>query len=251
MKCGIYKITSPSGRIYIGQSRNIEDRFYRYKKMSNANKTQIRLMRSFKKYGVQNHNFEIVEECTIDVLNIKERYWQDHYKVISKSGLNCILQETDTLPRQFTEEYKRKRSGINHFFYGKHHSEETKKKLSLAHIGKTVPQYVKDKLKITNSGSNNGFYGKKHTEESKKKQSVSAKTRKITPENESKRRAGISKGLSKVLLQYDKQMNLIKEWPSVIIAAKELNTHVGSIVNATQMKRVKSHKGFIWKYKNI
>ena len=32
--CGIYKITSPTGRIYIGQSKNIKQRFRDYNKPS-------------------------------------------------------------------------------------------------------------------------------------------------------------------------------------------------------------------------
>lgn len=46
---GIYKITSPSGKIYIGQSVNIERRFLDYKK--SLKKSQIKLYNSIKKYG--------------------------------------------------------------------------------------------------------------------------------------------------------------------------------------------------------
>ena len=58
---GIYKITSPSGRVYIGQSVNIEKRFLSYSKLLRC-KTQIKLFRSFLKYGVINHIFETIEE---------------------------------------------------------------------------------------------------------------------------------------------------------------------------------------------
>lgn len=60
MKTGIYKITSPSGRIYIGQSKNINSRIKRYKKLQCC-KTQLFLYRSFLKYGVENHKFEIID----------------------------------------------------------------------------------------------------------------------------------------------------------------------------------------------
>jgi hypothetical protein len=36
--CGIYKITSPSGKIYIGESENIPNRIYYYKIVSCKNK---------------------------------------------------------------------------------------------------------------------------------------------------------------------------------------------------------------------
>lgn len=93
--CGIYKITSPSGRIYIGQSSNINFRWNQYKKLQACNK-QILLFRSFKKYGVDNHIFEIIEECPNNLLNKKERFWQDYYDVLNSiKGLNCKLTSTE------------------------------------------------------------------------------------------------------------------------------------------------------------
>jgi group I intron endonuclease len=86
---GIYKITSPSSKIYIGQSIDIERRFKNYKSLSQTKK-QVMLHYSFKKYGINNHLFEIIEQCSIESLNIRERYWQDYYNVI-EDGLNCLL----------------------------------------------------------------------------------------------------------------------------------------------------------------
>lgn len=79
---GIYKITSPSNNIYIGQSINLERRLARYKSNLNSSKGQIRLNRSFIKYGVENHLFEIVLECSIEELNTKERYYQELFDCI-------------------------------------------------------------------------------------------------------------------------------------------------------------------------
>ena len=46
---GIYKITSPSNKIYIGQSIDIEKRFYYYRKLYCLK--QVKLYRSFIKIG--------------------------------------------------------------------------------------------------------------------------------------------------------------------------------------------------------
>lgn len=62
---GIYKITSPTKKVYIGQSVNIERRFLVYKKLNC--KKQPRLYDSFRKYGVDKHKFEILCECEADV----------------------------------------------------------------------------------------------------------------------------------------------------------------------------------------
>jgi group I intron endonuclease len=90
---GIYKVTSQSGKIYIGQSINIEKRFKSYRNLLHCKK-QIKLYNSFLKYGVNNHNFEILEECKAELLNQRERYYQEFYNVL-KFGLNCMLTNTN------------------------------------------------------------------------------------------------------------------------------------------------------------
>ena len=99
--CGIYKITSPSGRTYIGESKNINHRWKDYKRL--RCKTQIKIYNSFVKYGVENHIFEIVEECEFHELKCRERYWQDFYDVLN-GGLNLKLSECDELKSELSKE---------------------------------------------------------------------------------------------------------------------------------------------------
>jgi group I intron endonuclease len=89
---GIYKIISPTNRVYIGQSIDIYKRFEGYNSVQNV-KNQKKLHSSFLKHGVENHVFEVIEECTTELLNERERYWQEYYNVI-KNGLNCKLTNT-------------------------------------------------------------------------------------------------------------------------------------------------------------
>ena len=140
---GIYKITSPSGRIYIGQSRDIAKRFNDYKSINNS-KEQIKLHRSFLKYGYDNHVFEIIEECLFKNLNIRERYYQDFYNVL-KNGLNCILVQTDELPLIFSIETREKISKANK---GRKHSEEAKLKITNSKLGKKLSEEHKLKLSL-------------------------------------------------------------------------------------------------------
>ncbi len=104
--CGIYKITSPSDRIYIGQSEDIKKRFSQYRFLSNSI-NQVKLNRSFKKYGIKNHIFEIIENCEPNELLCKERYWQDFYDVL-KGGLNCILTACGEEKQVMSDETKQK-----------------------------------------------------------------------------------------------------------------------------------------------
>lgn len=83
---GIYKITSPSKRIYIGQSVSIIDRWKTYKNYDC--KSQIKLFKSFKKYTVEEHIFEIIEQCPNNKLTERELFWQKFYNSV-KEGLNC------------------------------------------------------------------------------------------------------------------------------------------------------------------
>ena len=102
--CGIYKITSPTGKIYVGQSYNIQLRFKNYEK--GKCKEQPKLFESLFYYGFKNHIFEIIEYCNKINLNNKERYWQDYYNVLGFNGLNLLLEKSDTYKRKVSEETK-------------------------------------------------------------------------------------------------------------------------------------------------
>lgn len=106
--CGIYKITSPVGKVYIGQSSDIKNRFKVYQRLSC--KQQVKLYNSLKKYGVENHQFDIIEYCSEEDLNCSERFWQDEFGGICKNTLNCLLQECGEERRTHGEESRRKMS---------------------------------------------------------------------------------------------------------------------------------------------
>lgn len=142
---GIYKITSPNNRIYIGQSIDIQKRFNNYR--SGCYK-QPRLHNSIIKYGYEKHYFEIIELCLEDELNNRERFWQDYYKVLGENGLNCKLQNTDELKQVLSDEIKKKISiGCKKAMYGKF-TNEYRCKLSKATKG--IPKSPEHKLKIGN-----------------------------------------------------------------------------------------------------
>ena len=95
MKRGIYKITNPEGKIYIGLSKDIEKRWKQYKnRVGDSNK---KLQESFKTLGYDNHLFEIKELIEYDILlteqqnskilRERERYWINFYQS-DNGGLN-------------------------------------------------------------------------------------------------------------------------------------------------------------------
>lgn len=153
--CGIYKITSPSGKIYIGQANNIYKRWSEYKMLKCE--TQRLLCRSLKKHGAENHNFEIVCECLTEKLTELEIYHIKFFDTFNTAhGLNLtsggeggkksedtkkVMSEvafkrwenTPEDERKLSEEHKAKISKSlegNKYAVGYKHTEETLKILS-------------------------------------------------------------------------------------------------------------------------
>jgi group I intron endonuclease len=213
---GIYKITSPQGRVYVGQAVNIEKRLSDYQKLKC--KSQTRLYNSLVKYGTINHTFKVIEECTIELLNERERYWQEYYEVLSEKGLNCKLTKAGD------------KSGI--------HSEETKKKQSKANIGKIISQDIRDKISKTLKGNipwNKGATGLyKQTEDSNNKRSTSGK---------------LASTVAKEVLQYSKEGQFMQEWSSARQVGIQLGKQSGSAITECCQGKRRTIYGFIFKYK--
>ena len=139
---GIYKIISPTNKIYIGQSIDVYLRFKYYKQLKC--KSQKKLYNSFLKYGVENHTFKIIEQCNIDLLNERERYYQDLFNCVEK-GLNCTYTKTKDKS-------------------GKHSSETINNiKKSLIGIVKKKPIPMKDNTKKILSDNKKKLFSNKET----------------------------------------------------------------------------------------
>lgn len=70
---GIYKITSPTGRIYIGQTVNFTNRCNNYKNIKELSPRHDSIItRSLLKYGYENHKIEFIEACLEDELDERE-----------------------------------------------------------------------------------------------------------------------------------------------------------------------------------
>lgn len=96
MTCGIYKIENKiNGKIYIGQSVNIERR-WRDHKVRSKNENDI-LYQEIREYGIDFFDFSILEECLQNELYEKEIYWINFYdsynngynKTLGGLGITC------------------------------------------------------------------------------------------------------------------------------------------------------------------
>jgi len=185
---GIYKIINMvNNKVYIGRSRNIEVRWRRHKSILRRDlHFNKHLQNAWNKYGEENFEFVIQEECQLEKLKEREEYWVNYFKSYDKgkgynkkevlNGVEFYSEEIKekmrnrnvsigtreklricNLGKHPSEETKKKMSesqkGEKNHFFGKHHSEETKQKMSESHADV--------------SGEKNPFYGKKHSEEFK------------------------------------------------------------------------------------
>lgn len=205
--CGIYKITSPSGKVYVGQSQRIYDRWRGYK--NGYYKNQPLLNRSILKYGIHNHRFEIVELCSTENLNALEKFYVEYYNSFNSSiGLNLraggcsnakISDSTrekmrlKALGRIVSDETRKK---IGEKSKGRFYSEETRNKISMMLTGRTLSDEHKDKLRKAHTGKKLTQEsiakrtlkqtGLKRSDDTKRKISTALKGLKRTPEQNAK-----------------------------------------------------------------
>ena len=140
---GIYKITSPSGKIYIGEAINLKERCSFYLN-PNRVKKQRAIYNSLIKYSVEQHGIEIIEFCEVNKLLERERHWQEFYNSVN-DGLNCYLTKTNEKKKVLSEETKKlmsdKAKGEGNHFFGKKHTDESLLKISRASKGENNINY--------------------------------------------------------------------------------------------------------------
>lgn len=218
---GIYKITNPEGKVYVGQSVNIEERFKAYKRGNSME--QYLLFRSLIKYGYINHTFEILEQCDVEDLNVKEREWQDKFDVSSSNGLNCHLVGCDGKKQIFSAESVEKMSASAK---SRIVSDLKRKKQSETMKGRRLTEEQKLKISIANKGRDHWWH------------------KGVPKSDEVKNKIGGS--LKKPILQYSKDGIFLKRWDSSK-SASEFYKSSGSSLSACLNGKNKTAMGFIWK----
>ena len=172
MRTGIiYGYTNlESSKMYIGKTIDPKRRWlnHRYGKYKNG------WHKDYQK-NPEKYEYSVIEyDVPEDKLNEREIFWISFFNSYH-NGYN-LTQGGDGMPKGYkhSEETRKKMSehhadvsGENHPMYGKHHSEEWKRKMR----GENNPFYG------SLAGKNNPMYGKKHSEETRKKLSDAIKGR--------------------------------------------------------------------------
>lgn len=246
---GVYKITNPSGKIYIGQSWNIKQREQNYLRLEC--KGQPKLYNSLNKYGWNKHNFEIIhilpKDTTQEILNQHEiKYWKQYLNNgfemmnIKEPGSNGkhVLETKEKISKSL------KGRDISKWNY-KIYTKERNNKVSENNKGKVISEEHKQKISENNKGNKN-LLGYKYSEESKLKQSLSHLGKKHTLKHIENLKANkIGKGGKIIICINDNnEFNTLKE------ASKFYNINPRSINNILLGLAKKTRKNFLtFKYK--
>ena len=143
------------------------------------------LNQAIEKYGKENFKVELIEWCNNkDVLSEKERYWIEYYNAVKSENYYNLAKGG--------EGWNYNHKGNNHPMYGKHHSDETRLKMSLIKKGK--------------SNSNKGRY---HSQETKDKISKAMKNKTRKPMSQ-KTKDKISKANKGKKFSEEHRINLSK-----------------------------------------
>lgn len=91
---GIYKITNLiNGKIYVGQSIDIYDRWYQHKYKA-FHETELAynsaIHAAFRKYGLESFKFEIIEQCDQEMLDAREQFWIKKLNSLTPNGYNIL-----------------------------------------------------------------------------------------------------------------------------------------------------------------
>jgi group I intron endonuclease len=227
----IYLITNlENNKKYVGLTKfSITERFYQHTKRG------FLLTEAIKKYGEDKFFIELIEEVdTAGRAYELEQYYIKEYSTKVPYGYNLTDGGDGIFGWEVTEEYrqecservkqlhKEKKVGM----YGKNHSDETKRKMSVASKGKSKPWLIGRKLspesieklrqinlgrilsdetrkKISENhhdvnGENNPMYGKKHSPETIEKLREKAKNR--------PKRVWINNGIEEKLMNIDESI---------------------------------------------
>jgi len=230
---GIYKITNlTNDKFYIGQSIDVVKRIRDHKSPRSLLR-DFPIYRAFKKYGLKNFKFEILEECPIEKLNDKEIYYiqvlKPHYNVNEGGVGNRGHKVSPQLKKRFSLLGKERWQNMT----DEQRANFCKNNLAGPRVGHSVSESTRLKLRLAN-------VGKKQSADTKQKKSISAK--------EACKNFDMA-GRKCPIIQIDKTTNqIIKEYPTIKCAADHFGVHPTCILGVLKGRR-KSSCGYFWRYK--
>ena len=228
---------------YIGQKKF--DKYNSWKYYQGSGKIFIKAV---KLYGRKNFKRDIIDIAySKDEINNKEIEYIKKYQAVKRKDFYNIAigghNSNSLTPRTLSIETREKISeavrGKNHPLYGIKMSEETKQKISKAHMGKQMSDKARHNMSVAQTG-------RKHTKETLKKMSIAQKGHEgLNFTKEDKRyRSQIVGG--DIILQFDLTGKFINNYISSH-EAEDNGFNRANIVKCCKHKQLQS-KGYIWLY---
>ena len=161
----VYAITNTlNSKIYIGQTKSPKNRKGRHWFEGKKPNSKNHLYRAMNQYGLDNFQFEIIEECSIDEVDDREKHWISYHDSCDhKKGYNKESGGNLGKTRVLTAEDKRRI-----------YSKERAQKISQSLTGRKLSE----EHKLATSKGVSRYYKTheiKRTEESKRKMSAAQK----------------------------------------------------------------------------
>lgn len=248
----IYRHTSPSGKVYIGMTRQSLT-----KRWNNGNgyATNLYFFRAIKKYGWNNFKHDtLLEGLTQDEAELAEKLFIGYYKANNPIyGYN--IENSGNSIHKHSEATKEKIRQAN---TGKRHTEESKAKMSASRKGKPFSQEHKEAMSKARQGKPSPMKGKKHSDKTRRKMSEMRRGEnnefygrhhtKETKERISFLNCGVNSKFSRKVAQIDQRGGeIINLFDSTREAERAIGIAHGSISRCCNNKQ-RTASGYKWKY---
>jgi group I intron endonuclease len=178
------------------------------------------LQNHYNKYGESDLSFEVLLACDRDELRVREQYFMDALS----PWFNVRPDANSPKGTQMSLEHKERLRRIN---TGRPCSDETKARMSASAMGRKRSLESIEKWRVKRLGYIPSSGARQKMRDAK---------------------LGKPGNHIRSVLQYDRDMVLVREWGSVAAAALELGVCGANICRCAQGKGV-SAGGFVWKYK--
>ena len=231
----IYKITNLLNQhCYIGQtSRDYKTRWEEHKKEAYEGSSlgyNFILHKAFRKYGIENFSFELLEECENSLLQDKEKYWISFYKSFSGDGFggyNMTRGGEGNLLIPYEAVYKLWNEGYTTTQIGQilGHDRSAIREILKGYDNYSVEEGIKRGRELQH-GTNFKTHPKKEKKEKEKE-----------------------KEKNFVVLQYSIYGDFIAEYPNRLEAERNTGVSAKNIWAAIKNKNNKTAGGFQWVYK--
>jgi group I intron endonuclease len=200
----LYKITNLlNNKVYIGQSYSEIERWRQHKYAARSKPRQY-IDCAIKKYGEEHFTYEVIamsltqENCHLTEIELIKQYNSRDRRFgynVSAGGDEVwnkgLSKENHPFYGKHHSDESRKKisealSGEKHHLYGKHHSNETLQKMSDIKTDKIFSEEHKSNISKSKSGENNPWFGITRSEETRQKMSKAHKGKTHTLESKVK-----------------------------------------------------------------